>query len=64
MRNLDKNISTDTPQIQDQVGAEVTDAATQLQASRRRFLKNASLAGMSALVGMNIPFQGNLPAGS
>lgn len=63
MRNLDKNISTDTPQIQDQVGAEVTDAATQLQASRRRFLKNASLAGMSALVGMNIPFQGNLPAG-
>lgn len=30
---------------------------------RRRFLRNASLAGMSALVGMNIPFERNLPSG-
>ena len=63
MKYLEENVSAHSAQLESSTDLEIADCTTQEQASRRRFLKNASLAGMSALVGMNIPFEGNLPSG-
>ena len=51
------------PSSQDNPATDAADPAGNFLPDRRRFLRNASLAGMSALVGMNIPFEGNLPSG-
>jgi DMSO/TMAO reductase YedYZ molybdopterin-dependent catalytic subunit len=63
MENSHDNKLTDLVSGFADVDADKTDSTPEVHQGRRGFLKNASLASMTALVGMSIPYGRNIPEG-